>query len=62
MITASTANNSEGNTMQMQLFHKDSDVNEGARELHGRLTLVTENLPDKQDLNFGFMFTDSEAR
>ena len=61
MITASTVNNSEGNTMQLQLFSKDSDVNEGVRELHGRLTLNTINLPDKQDLGFGFMFTDSEA-
>ena len=58
MITASTVNNAEGNTMQLQLFQKDSEVNEGVRELHGRITLNTENLPDKQDLSFGFMFTD----
>jgi hypothetical protein len=61
MITASTVNNSEGNTMQLQLFQKDSEINEGVRELHGRITLNTENLPDKQDLNFGFMFTDSQS-
>lgn len=47
MITASTVNNAEGNTMQLQLFQKDSEVNEGVRELHGRLTLNTESLPDK---------------
>lgn len=62
MITASTVNNSEGNTMQLQLFQKDSEVNEGVRELHGRLTLNTESLPDKQDLSFGFMFTDSQSK
>ena len=61
MITASTLNNAEGNTMQLQLFQKDSDVNEGVRELHGRITLNTENLPDKQDLSFGFMFADSQT-
>ena len=61
MITASTVNNAEGNTMQLQLFQKDSEVNEGVRELHGRVTLNTENLPDKQDLSFGFMFTDPQS-
>lgn len=62
VITPSTLNNSEGNTMQLQLFHKDSDLNEGVRELHGRLTLKTEQLPDKQDLNFGFVFaSDAET-
>jgi hypothetical protein len=61
MITASTVNNAEGNTMQLQLFQKDSEVNEGVRELHGRLTLSTENLPDKQDLSFGFMFKDPQS-
>ena len=42
LITASTLNNTEGNTMQLQLFQKDSEVNEGVRELHGRLVLSTE--------------------
>ena len=62
MITASTLNNAEGNTMQLQLFQKDSEVNEGVRELHGRIILNTENLPDKQDLSFGFMFTNSQTK
>ena len=62
MITASTVNNAEGNTMQLQLFQKDSEVNEGVRELHGRIILNTENLPDKQDLSFGFMFTNSQTK
>ena len=58
LITASTINNTEGNTMQLQLFQKDSEVNEGVRELHGRLVLNTEQMPDKQDLKFGFVFTN----
>jgi len=60
LITASTINNTEGNTMQLQLFQKDSEVNEGVRELHGRLVLNTEQMPDKQDLRFGFVFTNDE--
>ena len=60
LITASTINNTEGNTMQLQLFQKDSEVNEGVRELHGRLVLNTEEMPDKQDLKFGFVFTNDE--
>lgn len=46
LITASTPLNAEGNTMQLQLFHMDSQVNEGQRELHGNLILNTESLPD----------------
>ena len=61
LITASTVNNTEGNTMQLQLFQKDSEVNEGVRELHGRLVLNTEQMPDKQDLKFGFVFTSDET-
>jgi len=60
LITASTVNNTEGNTMQLQLFQQDSEVNEGVRELHGRLVLSTEQMPDKQDLKFGFVFTGDE--
>ena len=60
LITASNLNNTEGNTMQLQLFQKDSEVNEGVRELHGRLVLNTEQMPDKQDLKFGFVFTNDE--
>lgn len=58
VITPATVNNSEGNSMQLQLFHMDSEVNEGVRELHGRIVLTTESLPDKQDLKFGFMFSN----
>lgn len=58
VITESTLNNTAGNTMQLQLFQRDSEVNEGARELHGKLILNTTNLPDKQDLRFGFMFAE----
>ena len=61
LITASTVNNSEGNTMQLQLSQKDSEVNEGVRELHGRITLNTENLPDKQRLLFGFLVSEDQA-
>jgi len=59
VITPSTINNSDGNTMQLQLFQKDSEVNEGVRELHGRIVLNTESLPDKQALRFGFMFASN---
>ena len=60
VITPSTINNTEGNSMQLQLFQKDSDVNENVRELHGRLTLKTETLPDNQEVKFGFMFSSEE--
>lgn len=60
VITPSTLNNSEGNSMQLQLFQKDSEVNEGVRELHGRIVLTTESLPDKQALRFGFMFASNK--
>jgi hypothetical protein len=58
VITESTLNNTAGNTMQLQLFQRDSETDEGARELHGKLILNTQNLPDKQDLRFGFMFAE----
>lgn len=58
VITESTVNNTAGNTMQLQLFQRDSEIDEGARELHGKLILNTQNLPDNQDLKFGFMFTE----
>merc|ERR1712223_1446479 len=61
LITASTVNNSEGNTMQLQLSQKDSEVNEGVRELHGRITLNTENLPDKQNIMFGFLMSENQS-
>ena len=60
VITDSTQKNSEGNTMQLQLHQKDSEVNEGVRELHGRIVLNTESLPDQQDLKFGFLFSNGE--
>jgi len=58
IITESTPLNSEGNTMQLQLYQRDSDTNEGQRELHGRLVLTTKSMPDEQDLKFGFMFAE----
>ena len=61
VITPSTANNTEGNTMQLQLFQKDSNTEDKVRELHGRLTLNTENLPDNQDIKFGFAFSSQET-
>lgn len=61
IITAATQTNSEGNTMQLQLFQKDSEVNDNVRELHGKLVLNTTQLPDKQDLKFGFMFSDDPS-
>ena len=62
MINPGTLNNSEGNAMQLQLHVQDSEVNDGVRELHGRLTLTTENLPDKQDLQLGFVFQSDENK
>ena len=47
--------------MQLQLFQKDSDVSEGVRELHGRIVLNTENLPDKQKIMFGFLVSEDQA-
>jgi len=61
LITASTVHNSEGNTMQLQLSQKDSEVNEGVRELHGRIVLNTENMPDKQRILFGFLISEDQA-
>lgn len=61
VITPSTANNTEGNTMQLQLFQKDSAAIDPVRQLHGRLTLNTESLPDNQDIKFGFMFSSQET-
>jgi hypothetical protein len=62
VITPATLNNSEGNSMQLQLYQKDSEVNEGVRELHGRIVLNTESLPDKQALRFGFMFASDDTK
>lgn len=47
--------------MQLQLWQQNSDVNEGVRELHGRLTLNTTELPDKQDLKIGFLFSEDPS-
>lgn len=58
IITGATQLNAEGNSMQLQLFQKDSEVNEGVRELHGTLVLNTTQLPDHQDLKFGFLFSE----
>ena len=44
--------------MQLQLSQKDSEVNEGVRELHGRVILNTENLPDKQEMKLGFLISE----
>ena len=62
IISESTALNSEGNTMQLQLFQMDSQVSEGARELHGCLVLNTMALPDRQLLKFGFMFAEDSNK
>merc|ERR1719389_1460417 len=47
--------------MQLQLSQKDSEVNEGVRELHGRITLNTENMPDKQKVMFGFLMSEQKS-
>ena len=60
VITSTTTNNTEGNTMQLALYHADSETNETDRELHGRLTLNTESLPDMQEVRIGFAFTSEE--
>ena len=60
LITASTALNSEGNTMQLQLSQKDSQTMDAGRELHGRIVLNTEQLPDQQALQFGFVFSQDQ--
>merc|ERR1712214_132291 len=62
VITEATTLNSEGNTMQLQLFQRDSeqcDQESCDRELHGRLVLNTERLPESRQLSFGFMFADN---
>ena len=49
VITEATTLNSAGNTMQLQLFQRDSeqcDQESCERELHGRLVLNTEKLPE----------------
>mmetsp|Transcript_36952 Transcript_36952/g.48605 ORF Transcript_36952/g.48605 Transcript_36952/m.48605 type:complete len:241 (+) Transcript_36952:54-776(+) len=62
IITESTTLNSEGNTMQLELFQRDSEQFEGERELHGRLVLNTTRLPESQELTFGFAFAESEKK
>ena len=45
IITEATALNTEGNSLQLQLFQKDSEAANGERELHGRLILNATRLP-----------------
>ena len=62
VITDATVLNSEGNTLQLQLFQKDSDVTGGERELHGRLVLSTSSVPEAQDLSLGFAFAETNNK
>ena len=55
-----TGANEHGNTMQLQIQGKDSEIHEGVRELHGRLTFTTANALNYQYINFGFWFSSEE--
>lgn len=58
LINEGTQLNSAGNTLELQLFQRDSEYG-SERELHGRLVLNTERLPTSEMLSFGFMFADN---
>ena len=62
IITDATSFNTEGNSLQLQLFQKDSEEANGERQLHGRLVLTAKSLPQDQDLSFGFAFAESDKK
>ena len=62
IITEATSFNTEGNSLQLQLFHKDSEEANGERQLHGRLVLSAKRQPQDQDLSFGFAFAESDKK